>query len=193
MLKAAPGERYTIRQKVFKLLGNAFHIYDAEGQVIGYCKQKAFKLKEDLRVFTSEAMTTELLRIQARNIIDYGATYDVTMPTGEVLGSIRQKALKSMLRATWEVVEPDGQVVATIQEDSAGLAVLRRMHELAAALLPAKFSMQTPDGVEIAEFRTHFNLWIHRMGVTIKQDHPLLDDLTVLAAGILLVAMDNRG
>jgi hypothetical protein len=193
MLKAAPGERYTIRQKVFKLLGNAFHILDAEGQVIGYCKQKAFKLKEDLRVFTSEAMTTELLRIQARNVIDFGATYDVTMPGGEVLGSIRQRAMKSLLRSTWEVVEPDGQVIATIQEDSAGLAVLRRMHDLTAALLPAKFSMRTPDGVVIAEFRTHFNLWIHRMGVTIKQDHPLLDDLTVLAAGILLVAMDNRG
>ena len=32
-IQAAQGEKYTIRRKVFKLFGAAFHIYDAQGRV----------------------------------------------------------------------------------------------------------------------------------------------------------------
>lgn len=78
----ASGEKYTIRRKVLKIFGAAFHIYDAQGQVIGYCKQAAFKLKEDLRIYTDESMQRELLRISARHIIDFGATYDIKPPKG---------------------------------------------------------------------------------------------------------------
>ena len=86
-----PGEKYTIRQKVFKVFGGAFHIYDNQGNVIAYCKQRAFKLKEDLRVYTGEDCSKEFLRIKARNIIDFGATYDILLPDGTSLGSVRRK------------------------------------------------------------------------------------------------------
>ena len=41
---------YMIRRKVFRIFGGAFHIYDPAGQVVGYSKQKAFKLREDIRL-----------------------------------------------------------------------------------------------------------------------------------------------
>jgi len=67
-----PGaERFTIRQKVFKIFGAAFHIYDQSGNVIGYCKQKAFKLREDLRFYTDESLSSELFSMRARSILDF--------------------------------------------------------------------------------------------------------------------------
>ena len=36
--------------EVLKIFGAAFHIYDPHGALVGYCKQKAFKLKEDIRM-----------------------------------------------------------------------------------------------------------------------------------------------
>ena len=48
---------YLIRQKIFKLFGAAFHIYDPAGNVAFYSKQKAFKLKEDIRIYTNEDMS----------------------------------------------------------------------------------------------------------------------------------------
>ena len=69
--------QYVIRKKVFKLFGAAFHVYDLAGNVVMYSKQKAFKLKEDIRLYTGEDMQTELLVIQARQIIDFSAAYDV--------------------------------------------------------------------------------------------------------------------
>ena len=89
----APGRfaqsRYVIRRKFFKIFGEAFHIYDEAGQVLFYTKMKAFKLKEDLRVFTGEDMQEQVLSIQARNILDISATYDVTDPqTGQKVGAL---------------------------------------------------------------------------------------------------------
>src|SRR5687767_6851826 len=103
-IKAAPGERYTIRRQFFRILGAGFDVYDAQGQPLGYCKQRALKLKEDMRVYTSRSEQTELLRITARQIIDLGATYDVKLPTGEIIGSLRRKAMKSILRDEWHVL-----------------------------------------------------------------------------------------
>src|SRR6478672_854048 len=77
-----PAERFThaqylLRKKVFKIFGAAFHIYDTAGNVVLYSKQKVLKLKEDIRVYTGPDMTAELLTIKARQVIDFGASYDV--------------------------------------------------------------------------------------------------------------------
>jgi hypothetical protein len=64
---------YIIRRKVFKLFGAAFHIYDTHGNLAFYSKQKAFKLKEDIRVYGDTAMTSELMLLKARGVIDLGS------------------------------------------------------------------------------------------------------------------------
>ncbi len=75
---------YIIRRKVFKLFGAAFHIYDTHGNLAFYSKQKAFKLKEDIRVYGDTEMTSELILIKARGVIDLGMTYDVIDSTIEM-------------------------------------------------------------------------------------------------------------
>ncbi|HVF10074.1 MAG TPA: hypothetical protein VNA16_04685, partial [Abditibacteriaceae bacterium] len=69
---------YVVRRKFLKLMGAAFYVDDPNGQVLLYANQKAFKLKEDIRLYTGEDMTTEVLLIKARNVLDISATYDVT-------------------------------------------------------------------------------------------------------------------
>ena len=60
---------YTVRRKVFKIFGGGFHIYDPNQQLVAYSKMKAFKFKEDIRLYTDESMQRELLVIQARQRI----------------------------------------------------------------------------------------------------------------------------
>jgi len=81
-------DRYVIRQKVLTFIGAAFHVYGPDGQVVLFSKQKAFRLREDVRLYTGEDMQQEVLRINARQMIDFGATYDVTdSASGAVIGS----------------------------------------------------------------------------------------------------------
>jgi hypothetical protein len=188
-----PGERYTIRRKVIKIFGAAFHVYAPDGRVVAYCKQKAFKLREDIRLYTDESCATVLLTMKARQVIDFGVTFDVTLPDGSVLASIRRKGLKSMFRDTWQVFLPGkSEPRATLQENSAWISIFRRMHDVVAALVPQKFQLTASDGLQIATLRQHFNLFVYRLGVSIEADDPELDELVVLALGCLIAAVEGR-
>src|SRR5687767_9505804 len=114
---------YMIRRKVLKILGGAFHVFDSTGQVVGYTKQKAFKLKEDLRLFTDESMQKELLVIQARQVIDWGASYDVFDPaTQQKVGALRRRGWKSMLKDEWIILDAFDREIGLIQEQGTVLA-----------------------------------------------------------------------
>ena len=89
---------YLFRKKVFKIFGGAFHIYDSNQRLLFYSKQKAFKLKEDFRIYADERMVEELLIIKTPQILDIGATYYIQDPVAdEPVGAIRRKGLKSIL------------------------------------------------------------------------------------------------
>ncbi|HEX6986865.1 MAG TPA: hypothetical protein VF170_15925 [Planctomycetaceae bacterium] len=187
-----PAVEYTIRRKIFTIAGAKFHIYDRDGNLIGYSKQKAFKLKEDIRVYRDESMREELLTIHARGIIDIGAGYDVLDPkTGRRLGVLKRAGLRSIFRDKWSVFDGDENLIGTIEEDSAFLAIVRRLHDFAAAVIPQGFSLKGTNGVEYAQYRTHFNPLVHRLTVTVLEECPL-DQAVPLAAGILLVAIEGR-
>jgi hypothetical protein len=188
-----PGESYTIRRKVLKIFGAAFHIYDPQGHLVGYCKQKAWKLKEDIRIYTDESCTAELLVIKARSIIDFGATYDVTTPEGLVLGSFRRKGLAStFLKDSWMLFDAGGKQIAALAEQGSLLAVLRRYVEYISLLSPQKFTLTRSDGTELARYRQHFNPFVYRLSVAVLADDPQIDDLMLLAAGCLITAIEGR-
>jgi uncharacterized protein YxjI len=190
----APGRfgqsRYVIRRKFFKLFGGAFHIYDEAGGLAFYSKMKAFKLKEDLRVFTDEDMREQVLSIQARSILDFGATYDVTdSQTGEKLGALRRKGFKSMLRDEWLVLDTADQQVGIIQEDSIALALVRRF---LSNLVPQTFTGMVGNEL-VLNFRQHFNPFIQRISLDFSMDRAgRLDRRLGIAAAVLLCAIEGR-
>ena len=189
-----PAERYTVRRKVFKLFGAAFHVYDEHGSIIGYCKQKAFKLKEDIKLYTGEDMSELLLSLQAQSVIDFSSTYTVQLPDGTSLGSLRRKGMRSsFVRDEWLVFNEDGQEIAMIQEKGSFAPFARRYIDNAAAFLPQKFDvLRTSDGRPVALFRQHFNPFISRLGVAILEEDESLDDLLILGAACLISAIEGR-
>lgn len=191
---AAPGEKYTIRQKVFKILGDSFHIFDAQGNIVAFCKQKAFRLREDLRVYTDESQSTELMRIGTRQIIDFSPTFIVTLgDTGELVRFQRRGMRSTFVRDEWEVLSPSGKQIGFVREDgSTALTVARRFIEIAAALFPQSYSLTNEDNVLIATFRQHFNPFIFKMGVRVHADDAEIDELVVLAIGCLVTAIEGR-
>ena len=195
-MAARADERYTIRRQVFRFFGAGFHIYDSDGGLVGYCDQKRFKLREDIRVYTDESKSEELLRIGTQQVIDFGATYQVSVPDDETgapapIGSFRRKGLKSMLRDEWLVFDALGNERAKVREDSQLRALARRAHELIAMFIPQGYHMVDDVG-EVATYRTHFNPFIHRLGVAIHREDEALHDLLLLAGGVLLLAIEGR-
>lgn len=187
-------EQYTIRRKFFKIFGAAFHVYDEHGSVIGYCKQKAFKLREDIRLYTGEDMSEELLTLKTQKIIDFGATYSVTLPDGTSLGSLRRKGMKSsFVRDEWIVFDPQGNEVAKVRETGSFAPIARRYIDYATIFFPQRYELiRANDTTTIANLRQHFNPFIFRMGVAIVEQDEHLDELLILGASCLIAAIEGR-
>ncbi len=187
-------ERYLVRRKVFKLAGGAFHVYDPAGTVVAYSEQKAFKLKEDIRVFADETKTRELLTIQARQIMDFSAAYDVTDAlTGEKVGALQRRGGKSILRDEWAILDASDTPVGTIIEDSMGYALIRR---LLTNLVPQKYDIFFPDvttGQKIANMDQQFNPFVYKLDVDLSADvEKRFDRRLAISAAILLAAVEGR-
>lgn len=214
--QALAGDRFLVRQKVFKLLGEAFHVYDPAGNLLLYCKLKAFKLKEDIRLYASEAQETPLLTIKARSILDFGAAYDVidmtpggpavggpfqpgqtlqyaaTAEGGRKVGALRRKGLRSMFRDAWEILDAGDNLIGTIQEDSGVKAFVRRFVDSASTFMPQAFHGEV-GGQRVFEFRQNFNPFVKKLQCDFSMDpETRIDRRLGIAAAILLAAIEGR-
>lgn len=109
----------------FKLLALASQIYirDANGQLIGYVKQKLLKLKEDINVFADEQQTQHLYNIKADRIIDFSAKYNFTDAQGRSLGSIRRKGMRSIFKAHYLIFDQNDTQTMEIHEENGWIKV----------------------------------------------------------------------
>lgn len=127
----AQQDRFVLRQK-FRFVVNeyVFHLAEADGVTPGepfcYVRQKAFKFKEDIRFYTDESKSTELMRIKARQRFDPRASYDVTDSTGVKIGAIQKVFGTSMLRSTYRIKGAEDQELAIVREANLGVALARR-------------------------------------------------------------------
>ena len=181
---------YTVRRQIFKLLGAAFHIYDPNGRVVFYSKQKAFKLKEDIRVYTGEDMQNEVLTIKAKNIIDFSAAYDVFDPTTQTkVGVLKRKGMKSILKDEWIIMDANEKQIGLIQEDSMMLALVRRF---LTNLVPQSFD-GTINGQKVCHFKQNFNPFVTKITLDFAMDtNGRLDRRLGIAAAVLLCAIEGK-
>lgn len=146
---------YRIRKKSLALT-NQYWIEDQNNHVLGYSKQKMLALKELIRIYTDESLQHELFRIQQTQILDLWGTFAVidTM-TNTILGYIKRKALMSMIRDEWHVLDPYNRLVAEIKEET-GRALMRRFIPMG-ALIPEKVILSL-GGRPVAEINQQFKI-----------------------------------
>jgi len=180
-------QHYLLRKKVLSVLGQKFHIYDSNGNVIMYSQLKAFKLKEDIRVYTDETMQEELLTIKARSVIDFSAAYDVVdAKTGEHVGTLRRKGMKSIVRDEWDILNQVEEKIGQIQEDNVGLALVRR---LVLNLIPQTFNVTLADE-QVATYRQNVNPFVQKIELDLTSDK--IDRRLAVASGLLLLAIEGQ-
>jgi len=86
-------------------LASQIRITDGSGTMIGYVRQKMFKLKEAIEIFTDESRAQKWCEIRADRIIDFSAKYTFYDSTGNAFGAIRRKGMRSIWRAHYEILD----------------------------------------------------------------------------------------
>ena len=181
---------YLVRRKILKIFGAAFHIYDPDGNVAFYSKLKAFKMKEDIRVYTGEDMQEEVLVIKARKILDISAAYDVVDPTtNEKVGVLKRKGIKSIMKDEWIFMDSNDQEIGLIKEDSTFLALFRRF---ITSIIPQTYHGYIGDNL-VCTFKQNFNPFVMKINLDFSPDTSnLLDRRLGIAAAVLLTAIEGK-
>ncbi|GGW91494.1 hypothetical protein [Streptomyces noursei] len=122
-------------QKIAPLVNRYVFTLPESGEVIAFAEQKRFALQEQLTLWTDEDRSRELGGFKAREVIDLGATYDVTGTGGDLIGSFRKDFKASFLRSTWHLTQ--GKESAAVgKERRVGVALARRAWDVVDLVVP---------------------------------------------------------
>jgi uncharacterized protein YxjI len=198
-------KNFLIQQKITFLI-NRYAIYEADdngnqGAMIALAEQKRFAFKEKINFFTGEDKQQVAFYVQARQVIDLGARYDVYDPAGNVLGVLGKDFKSSLIRSTWNVYRAGQEDVPVlkVQERSQALAVFRRIWQVLPYLsdfpffLKYHFDFTDPANGAISAtynktttIRDHYQLSI--TGGTAET----IDPRVLLALGVMMDALQSR-
>ncbi|MEO0468150.1 MAG: hypothetical protein AAF206_00915 [Bacteroidota bacterium] len=105
-------------------LANDFTATDASGNVVAYVRQKMFKFKEDIQIFSDTSRQDQIFRIKADRWLDFSAAYSFTDKEGKELGKIARKGWASLWKAHYELIDQNQQLQYNIREENAWVKVL---------------------------------------------------------------------
>ena len=181
---------YLLKRQALALTGK-FRVYDPMGNLVLFSEQKMFRLREDIRVYSDENKSQEVLSIKARQILDFSAAYDVVdTALNQKVGVLRRKGLRSLLRDEWEVLDANDNRIGNLFEDSVGLALLRRF--VLGSWLPQNYDL-TVGATRVADLKQNFHLFRYELNLDFSMDiSHQLDRRVGIAAGILLAAVEGK-
>ena len=114
----------TLTFKTFALASQAT-VTDASGRTILYTKQKLFKFREHVEIWTEKSQATRLAEIKADKLIDWSARYTSTDAQGQEIGSVGRKGWRSIWKAHYETFNPgDRTADFSIREENPWTKVL---------------------------------------------------------------------
>ena len=185
--------QYHLSKKRFKMLGAEVNIYAGDsnqGQHLFNAKMKAFKLWEDIKV-TDNIQQNEIFSIKQRKEYKLGHDlYDVVdSQTQQVIGSFQRLTFDSIVQDKWNILDPNGNTIAILQEDSVGLALLRRF---LTNLVPQNYDVLV-NGQRILDLKQNFSFF----GISYElsgdfSSNNSLDPRLGIAAMILLATIEGR-
>lgn len=100
-------------------LSSDFNITDKNGNYVAYVRQKMFKLKEDVVIYSDDTRTKELYRIKANKWIDFNAAYAITdVNNGKTFGRLARKGMRSLWKATYNIIDHEDKQRFQVSEDN---------------------------------------------------------------------------
>jgi uncharacterized protein YxjI len=176
--------RYTIKRNFWSFFERVFRILTPDGQVIMFVKHPLLRLREEFQVFADEARTRPLLKIKSKQVIAINFAYDITdAVTGEIMGTVQKRGLKSIVRDKFLILDPAGAEIGYMEEQ--GASILRRF----IPLLTSKHSIFI-NGQQAAFIQQKFRFFTKEFEVEMTPG--ATDPRFVLACALLALIAEAR-
>ncbi len=105
-------------------LSNDFRAIDATGKLVAYVRQKMFKLKEEILIYSNEDKTKVNYAIRANKWLDFSTVYSFYDTNETEFGKIARKGWRSLWKAEYEIIDQHGNLQYHVREENGMVKVL---------------------------------------------------------------------
>jgi uncharacterized protein YxjI len=183
-------QQLIVRQRI-RLMVNQYEVHavaadGSEAGVLAFAQQKRMAFKEQVTLYTDDTKTTPVLGFKARQVLDLGATYDVTDANGTPIGLFKKNFKESLLITTWNLEQP-GWPMMVGKETNVAVALLRRFID-SLSWLPYHFDFKIEEKVVFSVVKK----WGLRDKYVVTIHEPNVDRRLVAAMSVALDALQSR-
>ena len=179
-------------------LGQRITATDANGQVVMFIKQKMFRLKEHVDVYSDPSQERLLFTIKADRVIDFSANYHFADANENDWGAVRRHGMKSLWSAHFDILQ-DGVVEMSVREES----VMKRFLEsllgeipilgmVAIYLINPSYLVTRSDGTPVLRLTKRPAIFEGRFTLDKLSEMPEDDELRSLLAILMAVLLERR-
>jgi len=195
------GIQYPLRLS-FKIMALASQatVTDASGNTVLFTKQKLFKFREHVEIFTDKSKATRLADIRTRKVIDWSARYEATDANGQPVGSVGRKGWRSIWRAHYEVFNPGDETPDfSIREENPGAKVMDSiLSEIplvgfaSGYMFHPRYLASRSNGTPAMRLEKKAAFWEGRFEITKVGDLTPREELNLILSFMMLVMLERK-
>ena len=180
-------------------LANDFVATDAKGQTVAYVRQKMFKFREAIMIYSNESKSTLLYQINADRIIDFNASYAFTDAKNQLIGRVGRRGMRSLWKAHYEIFDIDNKSEYRIQEENPWAKVFDTLlcevpllGIFSGYLFNPKYAVTKHDGTKIARLSKEATFLGRRFKMDKLEDLPEGDGERMLLSLMMMILLERR-
>lgn len=194
-------QNYYPLQLEFKIatFHNDFTATDALGNVRAYAKQKLFKLKEHVQIFTDDSQTTVKYDIRADKWLDFNTSYSFTDASGNNLGRVVRKGWRSLWKAHYLVFDEKDQQDLEIKEKNAWVKVwdgllgeLPLVGIFSGYFFNPSYTLTRPDGTLVCTFKKESSFFGRKFTLHKEAEFEKGEEDRILLSMMMMVLLERR-
>lgn len=178
---------------------NDFTATDAIGNVRAYAKQKMFKFKEHVQIFSDTQQTELKYEIRADKWLDFNTSYTFTDASGKNLGRVVRKGWKSLWKAKYLLFDEQDNQDLEINEQNAWVKVLDGIFSEIPVLgmftgyvFNPSYTIKRPDGTVVSILKKESSFFGRRFSISSEAMFEKGEEDRVLLGSMMMLLLERR-
>jgi len=178
-------DKYSIRATRFGRSAT-LSVIDSSGASLAFLQHKSISPRDEIRVFTDQTRSLELLRMEPRQDASCEPSFKITdILNRETAGMLKRRSWKASLREEWVMMDCSGNEIGLLHEPSQLRAFLRR-YLLRIVPLRVVFELHGEPGGAAQE---NWSVFPRTLRMDVPAQAAERSERCLLLAGVLLVLM----
>lgn len=180
-------------------IANDFTATDADGKTLAYVRQKMFKLKEDIQIYSDETRTKQNYSIKADKWLDFSTAYKFLDEDQKEFGKVVRKGWKSIWKAEYKIFNGSEQEKYNIREENGWIKVLDSILSqvpvlgiLTGYLFNPSYIVKDQDEQEIIRLKKMPSFFGRRFELTKLGEMNEEDDDRIMLSLMMMILLERR-